>query len=368
MKIIKKLNLLAILVFIGLSFSSCEKDDPVSENFESLDTNTKSISFSNSKFLVANRNAGTLSLFNANTAKKIRSINIPGNAQPTYIATNKINEIYVADFERGFVWVYKKDNFELTGKIKVQKGAFHMWFNKKGKQLWVNNIISKTTSVIDLTSYKVIKNLKLPANISQDAEQHDVVISEDGRRAYVTVLIGDQKSLVFMYDTSTLKLLKKVTVGGDAHLFTFKNKVYVPVQNANRLIEFNLNLDRKRTITLSSAHGITGNDKYLFVTSIKDKKVTILDRKTLKKSDVLDTQFDTPHNVAITDNGKRLIISFSGANSKKATIWKIENGKFKQSFVRNSRAQSFWSNFFTKLVLKRNPIETPRPQIRFNSM
>ncbi|MBQ0734131.1 YncE family protein [Aquimarina celericrescens] len=337
----KKLNLLIILVFISFSYIACEKEDPIKENFESRDIKEKSIQISNSKFLVANRNIGTLSLFNANNAKKIRNINIPGNAQPTYIATNQTNEIYVADFERGLVWVYRKDNLELTGRIKVEKGSFHMWFNKNRNQLWVNNIISKTTSVIDLTLYKVIKNLKLPTNISRDAEQHDVVISEDGRRAYVTVLIGDQKSLIFMYDTDNLKLLRKVTVGGDAHLFTIKNRVYVPVQNANRLVVFDLNLDRKCTIPLSSAHGITGNDQYLFVTSIKDKKVTILDRKTLKRSDVLNTQFETPHNLAITDSGKRLIISFSGANSRKATIWKIENGKFKQSFVTNSGLNPF---------------------------
>ncbi len=325
-------KLIVGVLFLSFFFA-CQKQDILPEgNTQGIEESTRltTTNSTNGILVVANRSAGTFSLFNAQDGKKIRNIKLPNPmAEPTYVVHNSmLKELYVADFANKAVWIYNSRSFSPKGKLNVGEGAFHMWLNKEKQQLWVNNIQSKTTSVVLLRTRRILKTLRLPKSLQDKAEQHDVVISEDGNVAYVTVLLGSTKSLIFAYDTSSLKVIRKVSVGGDAHLFTKGNRVYVPVQNSDRLVEFDLRLNRKRTIRIPSAHGITGNSKFLYVTGIENRKVFVVNRSSFKVINVLKTNFDTPHNVVVNLHGNRLLVSYSGTNSNSVTIHNLKDGIF----------------------------------------
>jgi len=193
----KKIVLLLVLGTVVILFHSCETEIITLEN-ETLNTekiNTvdeKSLSF-REFFLVANRGSGTVSVFNAKNTKFITEITLPNQgAQPTYLAhSRRNNSVYVGDFANRKVVYYDANSFELQGEIEIEEGAFHMWINENVNQLWINNIISKSTSVIDLKSNTVLKNIQLPIDeipeLTENAEQHDVVISPSGYAAYVTL-------------------------------------------------------------------------------------------------------------------------------------------------------------------------------------
>ena len=55
-------------------------------------------------------------------------------------------------------------------------GVFHMWSDPHDRQLWVNNDIDKTATVIDPVSLNVIATVPMPADLVADGyKPHDVV-------------------------------------------------------------------------------------------------------------------------------------------------------------------------------------------------
>ncbi len=350
MKTIKFLYTLMAFAAIILIIFSCEQepvnDPPISQEFE----NGSKVQV-HDLLLVANRESGTISIINAKTMKKVRQIKLPkSNAQPTYLAfSKKRNQLYVGDFATQSIWVYRAENFKLEGRIPIQKGAFHMWVNDRIDQLWVNNIISKTISVIDLNSYKALKTIALPTKkqiprITKNAVQHDVVISPRGDRAFVTILDGPSRSYVAVYDTQTLRLRASAAVGGDAHTFISDNRLYVPVQNNNKIVVFDVSdgLKRVSALSLESAHGITANKDFLIVTGIQSNRIKVFNKKSGKAVENIKTQFNTPHNVTVNKDGTTLLVSHSDKQSMKSVLYRIApTGKLKLSKIINTGKNPF---------------------------
>lgn len=330
----KQRILLLVLGIVIIFFNSCENE---TSTFENEVLNDKTITDADQKshfrtleyFLVANRGASTISVFNAKTTDFITEITLPDEgAQPTYLAHSKRNNaIYVGDFVNSKVVYYDASSFELKGEIAIEEGAFHMWINNRVNQLWINNIVSKVTSVIDLNSNMVLKNLPLPKSeipeLTENAVQHDVTISPSGYAAYVTVLDGP-KSYVVMYTTHNLQYIKHEVVGGDAHLLPVGYKLYVPAQEENKLTVFNrFNLTKLGEIPFESTHGVTNSRRYVFTTGITDNKIGVIDRFTNTIISETDTDYNIPHNLAVNRRGNILFLSHSGGSSTKVVFYKV---------------------------------------------
>ena len=282
-------------------------------------------------FMVANRGSSTISVFNAKTTEYLADITLPDEgAQPTYLAHSKITRnVYVGDFVNQKVVYYDAKTFEMKGEIAIQEGAFHMWINDYAGQLWVNNIVSKTTSVIDLHSHTVVATIPLPTNseiegISEGAVQHDVTISPSGYAAYVTVLDGSDKSYVVMYNTHTFEYIKHVEVGGDAHMLPVGFRLYVTSQNGNEISVLNrFNLEELDVIDFESPHGVAVSRRYFFTTGIGTNKIGVINPYNEIVSET-DTDFNIPHNLAVNRRGNILFLSHSGGTATKVVFYKVK--------------------------------------------
>lgn len=332
----KKIILFLTIGVMAILFNSCENETVNSQNEtidkESLEINDDKFGyFKKEYFLVANRGSSTISVFDAKTTDFKNEITLPDEgAQPTYLAySRRNNNVYVGDFVNKKVIYYDANSFALKGEIMIEEGAFHMWINDRVNQLWINNIVSKTTSVIDLYSNTVISNIPLPANeipeLTENAVQHDVTISPSGYAAYVTILDGPDTSYVVMYDTRTLEYIKHEVVGGDAHLLPVGSKLYVPAQNANNLTVFSrFNLDKIGEIPYSSTHGIISSRRFVFTTGIADNKIGVIDRFGNQVISEIDTDFNIPHNLAVNRRGDILFLSHSGGEATKVVFYKVQ--------------------------------------------
>ncbi len=326
----KSIEFLFLLVLIMFS-SSCEKENIKVENTANLEANLEYRDSKQDYFLVANRGSGTISVFDGKSTDYVTDITLPDEgAQPTYLAYSENNEaVYVGDFVNNKVVYYDAESFEYKGEIAIEAGAFHLWINDEVDQLWVNNIVSKTTSVIDLNTNTVVGTIPLPTSeiseLTESAVQHDVTISPNGLAAYITVLDGPDKSYVVMYNTNTLEYIRHREVGGDAHLLSVGEELYVPSQNAGEISVLDIvSLDLLDEIPFGSAHGVTNSKKFVFTTGIGDNKVGVIKSKTGELVEEIDTDYNTPHNLAVDNKGKTLFLSHSGGTSTKIVFYKVK--------------------------------------------
>jgi YVTN family beta-propeller protein len=169
---------------------------------------------------------------NANRIKFLiatAQITLLAAAGPVFAAGGKV---YVADEESSTVSVIDAASFKKIGSIKVGQGPHNVQVTSDGKLLWVTNNgepAEATTKmspkempksehgamagsgavwVIDTATDKVITKVPVgmhPAN---------VVVAQDGRRAYVTN--GGDNS-VSVVDTSTQQVVETIAVGTFPH-------------------------------------------------------------------------------------------------------------------------------------------------------
>ena len=81
------------------------------------------------------------------------------------LVSKQSNRVFVGDRANNQVVVFNAMDFSVETTIPVGQGVFHMWADPQGKQLWVNNDIDNTTSVIDLYSLQVIATVPTPADL-----------------------------------------------------------------------------------------------------------------------------------------------------------------------------------------------------------
>ena len=64
-----------------------------------------------------------------------------------------------------------------------------MWGSRRNKQLWVNNDIDKTITVIDMSFLSVITTIPMPADlVAAGGRPHDVILEPNAPFAYVTMI------------------------------------------------------------------------------------------------------------------------------------------------------------------------------------
>lgn len=284
------------------------------------------------KIVVANRGAGTITIIDARDATRIANVALPAgtkNPEPMYVVNTTSfgrNLVWVGDRANNRVVIYDGRTFDLLGSVPVGAGVFHMWANPFGSRIWVVNDIDNTASVIDVAQRRAIATVPMPADlVALGAKPHDVVLDTFGHRAYVS-MIGSALAadVVVQFDGRSGRELNRASVGKDPHLSynARTRQIFSPNQGTSSLFVLDSrSLVAEDVIAIPAAHGAftSGNGRWFFVTNIAgggQRAVFAVDTRNRTIEAVADTGFTTPHNVALTSDGRMLYVTHSGANDR----------------------------------------------------
>jgi len=289
--------------------------------------------------VVANRASGSLSIINVSTNKIAATIDLPSAdnpSQPMYVVhSSRANRVFVGDRANNRIVVFDDKTFKYETSIPAGNGVFHMWADRHDDQLWVNNDIDNTATVIDPMTLEILATVKIPADLIElGGKPHDVILDPSGKSAYVTIvgLLGEN-DFVVKFDTENFKEIARAAVGKDAHLsLTRRNKLlYVPTQNSNSVYVFSRKkLKLKKIIRLPGAHGagMTRKGKTFYTTNIsgggKAGLVAINTKTNAVIGQATDTPFPKPHNIALTRKADKLYITHSGATANQVSVYRID--------------------------------------------
>lgn len=315
----KKSNLIIALnmMFLAIFFIGCNKDDDntMVKNYEEV-------------VAVANRGGKSVSFIDAKSNAVIKTLTIEG-AEPMYLVYVPMNDkLYVGDRATKKVHIINPQTKALENSIEVGNGVFHMWADGKGKQLWVSNDVDNTVSVIDLKKNTVVHTINI------GMKPHDVFLSKDATKAYVSVINSDKSmpDKIFMYSTSDYTKKREVNVGKDPHLFHLanSNKLYVPCQSGQVYI---LNPDDLSVISnnpFEGAHGIfsSPDEKTIFVTNITGGQLYSIDASNgTENGTALASLSKVPHNITVNEAGGKMFVTHSGATAELVSVYDIKTAK-----------------------------------------
>jgi YVTN family beta-propeller protein len=294
-------------------------------------------------FVTANRASGTISVVSASDGSVSGTYALPQSAsdnppEPMYVVYVALNNsVLVGDRANDRVVAFDAADYSVLGTASAGQGVFHMWVSGTGTQLWVNNDIDNTASVIDPVTLTTIATVPMPADlVASGGKPHDVILSYDGSRAYVSMLgLAGPDDYVVQFETATFAEVNRAAVGQDPHVSLNRNdgRLYVAAQNSNLLsVVDRISLASITDIALPGAHGVgmSNNGKHLYVTNLPgagtDALFTLDTKGLALTGDVLSTPFPVPHNVAVSRNGRRIAVTHSGGTADKLSLFVAEKG------------------------------------------
>jgi YVTN family beta-propeller protein len=286
--------------------------------------------------VVANRGSGSISVIDAKTDQLIDTIPLPSgdnSPEPMYVVfSKKGNFVFVGDRVNDRVVAFDADDYSVVGTVPTGAGVFHMWADDRDRQLWVNNDIDNTSTVIDPVTLEVITTVDMPSDLlAKGYKPHDVILDPKGRFAYVTLLAGsDPYDYLVQFSTDTFREVNRANVGKDPHVSLTQNNdlIYVPAQGSNIVSVFNRNtLELVEELTIPGAHGagMAPNGQVFYTTNLPGggtDGLFAIDTKTNAILGSADTPYAVPHNIVVTKN-KKLFLTHSGGTADKVTIYDV---------------------------------------------
>lgn len=288
------------------------------------------------KIVVADRASGTISVISTRADKRLGSIAMPDGGEPMYVVYSPIKQrVFVGDRANDRVVVFNARTFRVEGFGQAGKGVFHMWAHTGLGQLWVNNDIDKTTSVIDLRELKTVATIATPKDLVHlGGKPHDVIIGPNGFYAYVSIVgVAGPDDYVIQYDTSTMKETARAAVGKDPHLSVTPQTefLYVPTQGGNAVTVLDrLTMAHVETIDAPGAHGagMPTNGMTFYTTNLPGggtDAIYAIDTQSLEVIGAVVAPYAVPHNIALTPNGRKLYLTHSGGTSDKVTVYETHS-------------------------------------------
>lgn len=289
------------------------------------------------KVVIANRGSGTISVIDARTNALIGTYSLPAGAntpEPMYIThAKKSGLIFVGDRANDRVVAFNDSDFTVAATILAGNGVFHMWSDPHDRQLWVNNDIDNTATVIDPVTLNVLATVPMPADlVAAGYKPHDVILGPQTRYAYVTLLGGaaTPTDYVIQYSAETFTELNRAQVGKDPHvsLTNRSEYLYIPAQNSSIVtILTREDLSFVTELAVPGAHGagMTPNGKTFYASNLTGggtDGLFAIDTETNTIIGSADTPYPVPHNIAVTKNAK-LFLTHSGGTSDKVTIYAV---------------------------------------------
>jgi DNA-binding beta-propeller fold protein YncE len=342
-KITTLLALAALAALFALTGCSEADNNPLSPN--SADKKARGAPSIDSFYgqrgdiVVANRGSGSISVIGGKSGELRGTYMLPyadGENMPEPMYVNgiaRMKKVFVGDRANDRVVVFDASNYEVIGTVPAGQGVFHQWIDRQGKQLWVNNDIDNTVTVINPNDLSVITTIDIPADlVAMGGKPHDVVLDHRGRYGYVTVLgIDGPSDYLLQFDALSYTEMNRQPVGKDPHLAIGTNTdLYVPSQDSGTVLVFDpQSLELLESIHAPGAHGaaVSPNNRFFYTTNLpgggNDAIFTI---KTMDNSLVgqpVSTPHPVPHNLALSGGGRMLFVTHSGGMADKVTIYKI---------------------------------------------
>jgi len=242
--------------------------------------------------------------------------------------------VFVGDRANDRVVAFDADTFEVDGMAAAGSGVFHMWGSRATGELWVNNDIDNTTSVIDMRTLETVATIPTPADlVAMGGKPHDVIVDPQGFFAYITVIgVAGPGDYLVQVDARSYEIVATAMVGDDPHvsLSAGKPNLYVPAQGSDVVNVLDRgSLASAAEIAVPGAHGagMRVNGRYLYTTNLPDggnDALWVIDTATnTVVGDPVDTPYSVPHNIAITPNGRKIYVTHSGPNDK-VTIYQTD--------------------------------------------
>lgn len=294
---------------------------------------------SSGKVVVANRGSGTISVISTVTDEILGTYDLPAGdnmPQPMYVVYSPAkNRVFVGDRANDRVVVFDARDFGVEATVATGAGVFHMWADPQSKQLWVNNDIDNTTTVIDPNTLKVLATVPTPADlVALGGKPHDVILDPSGRYAYVSVLgLAGEYDAVVQFSTRTFQETGRAMVGQDPHLSLSRqnNLLYVPTQGSDAVFVLDrVTMALLAEIPVPGAHGagMARNGNYFYTSNLpgggNGGLVTIDTRTNMVIGEATNTPYPIPHNIALTPNSHKLYLTHSGGAADKVTVYTMK--------------------------------------------
>ena len=291
---------------------------------------------------VANRIDGTISIVDTSSNEVIETIDMPRSGEPMYVNHSETaGVVFVGDRANNTVVAFDVDTRMPVASIPVGSGVFHQWTLPEGNQLWVNNDISLTTSVIDVESKEVIATIAMPRDLldmegvdGAPPKPHDVLISPEGDAAFVSYIgfAGDNDFIV-RFDARTFEETARAAVGKDVHLSAtaMNDLLYAPCQNSDAVYVLDRHSLRvMNRVHIPGAHGAgMGNvSSTFYVTNLPaegDMGLFAMDTNT---NSVLGDGVDAPmvgvpHNIALNADDSKVYVTHSGGDANLLSVYDV---------------------------------------------
>ncbi len=303
------------------------RNNPNGGDLSALDTNNKL-----NRTVIANRASGTISVINSDTDQIEQTISLPNNGEPMYVVYNDLsNTILVGDYN-GRVVGYDGMSLNFAGSANAGAGVFHMWLSPDNQQLWVNNELDKTISVINPNTYATISTFSIPADLlALGYKPHDVIVMPNNAAAFVSMLGPLNEDYVVKYSATSFQEIDRVAVGLDPHLSLTANNpyLYVASQGADELKVLNRSdLSEVTTLSIPNAHGLgmSPDGNYLYVGNISDGGTNATYTVDLSSNTLVGAPVDAPfgpHNYSVTSDIQKLYVTHSGAMSDQVSVYNL---------------------------------------------
>ena len=289
--------------------------------------------------VVANRGSGDISVLDDVTGELLGTFMLPyaeGENMPEPMYVNGrvgLKRVFVGDRANNRVVVFNSRTFEVEATVPTGQGVFHQWIDRNGKQLWVNNDIDNTITVIDPSTLVVVATIDLPADlVAMGGKPHDVVTDHRGRCAYVTMLgFAGENDYLLQYDVRNFTEMNRQPVGKDPHLALGRNTdLYVPAQGSDEVRVFDPeSLELIEVIEAPGAHGaaVSPNGRWFYTTNLPgggaDAVQTIETASNMRIGEAVATPYAVPHNLVLSPDNRMLFVTHSGPTADKVTFFRI---------------------------------------------
>jgi DNA-binding beta-propeller fold protein YncE len=292
-------------------------------------------SLSAGKIVVANRGSGTISVISTLTDEIMGTYDLPAGdymPEPMYVVyTPAKGRVFVGDRANDRVVVFARD-FSVEATVETGAGVFHMWADPQSQQLWVNNDIDNTTTVIDPKTLEILATVPTPADlVALGGKPHDVILDPTGRYAYVSILgLVGEYDYVVQFSTQTFQEIGRAAVGKDPHLSLARQNrlLYVPSQGDDAVFVLDrVTMELLTVIPVPGAHGagMARNGKFFYTSNLPGGGtgglVTIDTQTNTVIGEATDTPYPVPHNIALTPNSHKLYLTHSGGAADKVTVY-----------------------------------------------
>ena len=171
-------------------------------------------------------------------------------------------------------------------------------------RLYVGNSRGDDVSVVDLTSLKVIGDVKLGDKI------HGVAVQPDGRRLFVTV---ESDHTLRIIDTTTGKI-ETVKVSGRPNQVAVTpdgRYVVVPIRDGDKVDIVDVTKEAVvKSLPIKEPHNAlnTGSNRYMFVSSMASHEINIIDLEKMDYSAVIPAG-GRPRPYVVSPDGKTMFVA-----------------------------------------------------------